>query len=427
LTKNHPTLLLIKNDALLKHLTLSKKEQSLIDLFWLGFLIYTIAYSISQSDYANWALCQAVQCLGIALLIPGTISQLWFKFENLYLKFMFSIYFIWLMTVMVRGMKMDYVVIKWLLFDAWFGGFLYFVPLMVLFPRNLFFYKRLFDVIIILGIVFLGLNFMFAREIIFADRDDLTSRGIVETFTRTLAMPTTFILLTYMYHSKKRKILSAAIVGIIALSAIFKARRGLLLMTSLPLIITYIFYLMQSKSKLMVIVFTMAFCSIVLVYGLSVYQESSLFGYMRDRGLEDTRSTVEVCLFADMTTLDWIIGKGLTGEYYCPSIDPNEDSDYRSVIETDYLHLILKGGIVSVVLLLLIMIPAAYLGLFASKNMLSKAAGAWITLAMINMYPSTVFTFTINYIIVWVSIGICYSKTIRSLPDEVLKLYFNPV
>jgi hypothetical protein len=426
MVKNNGTLLLVQDDAYLPHLILDKKRQNLLDLFWVGFLAYTFGYAISQTTYANWIICQFFQSVGIVLLLIGTLQLIQVKFDNLYIRFLYSIYCLWLIITIMRGATTDYQAIKLLLFDAWFGVLLYFVPILLLFPRNLFFYKRLFDVILVLGISFVVLSTFYAREIIFADKEDLISRGIVEVFARTLGMPVTFLVLIFSYQSRPKRIIAIVITLLIIFLGIFKARRGLILLAFLPLLVAYIFYVYQSKSKILVFIYTLSLASIVLIYGISIYQKSSLFTYLKDRGLEDTRTNVELCYYNDMTTKDWLIGKGLFGEYFCPGIDEGNKTGYRPVIETDYLQTILKGGIISFGLLLLIIFPAAILGIFKSKNMLSKAAGIWILLAILNMYPSNVNTFTLNYCMVWIAVGLCYSPVIRSLPEDVLKLYFNP-
>ena len=119
-----------------------------------------------------------------------------------------------------------------------------------------------------------------------------------------------------------------------------------------------------------------------------------------------------------MKPTDWAIGKGINGEYFCPGIDEDAPTNYRNIIETGYLQIILKGGIIRLILYLLIAIPALILGLFFSKNLLSKAAGIWIFISLISLYPATVNSFNLNYLLVWISIGICYSKELRILPDD---------
>ena len=131
-------------------------------------------------------------------------------------------------------------------------------------------------------------------------------------------------------------------------------------------------------------------------------------------------------MYADMTTNDWIIGKGINGKYFCPTIDNvNDATGYRESIETGYLQIILKGGLVSLTLLLLILIPAVYKGLFNSKNVLSKSAAIWIFLWIIYLKPIVGNTFSMHYLIVWIAVGICYSKKIRNMSDITIKSYLQ--
>ena len=149
-----------------------------------------------------------------------------------------------------------------------------------------------------------------------------------------------------------------------------------------------------------------------------------IFRLLSDRATSDTRSGVEMFFYRDLTTQDWIIGKGINGKYYCPDIDLGSVTDYRYMIETDYLNTILKGGIISLGLMLLIAIPAIILGLFYSKNILSKAAAIWILLWVIELYPASVSTFSMHHILMWISIGICYSTIIRRIPEKTLVKIF---
>jgi len=120
--------------------------------------------------------------------------------------------------------------------------------------------------------------------------------------------------------------------------------------------------------------------------------------------------------------MDWVIGRGMRGEYYSPTM---EDGNFRGTIETDYLNMILKGGLINLVLLLMILVPAIFNGIFRSKNTLSKAAGLWIFIWLLNTYPSTVQVFSLYYMLVWICAGICYSTTIRNIPEKFLITYFQ--
>jgi len=147
-----------------------------------------------------------------------------------------------------------------------------------------------------------------------------------------------------------------------------------------------------------------------------------MFSLLEERGTDDTRSGVEKNFIDSMEGMDWMIGRGMLGEYYSPTIDVG---NYRGTIETDYLNIILKGGYIQLVLLLLILIPAMINGIFRSKNTLSRVAGLWIFVWLLSTYPATVQVFTLYYILVWISVGICYSKTIRNMPEKTLLLSFK--
>ncbi|WP_228694337.1 hypothetical protein [Lunatimonas sp.] len=159
----------------------------------------------------------------------------------------------------------------------------------------------------------------------------------------------------------------------------------------------------------------------VAVY-LLTSSDAEFVTFLQQRGTEDTRTGVEVYFYKDMEGLDWIVGRGMFGAYYSPTMS---EGNYRGTIETDYLNMILKGGLIQLVLFLLIFLPAIYKGLFQSRNTLSKAAALWILFWLINTHPSTVQVFALNYLIVWFSVGICYSDTIRNLSEKGLRVYFR--
>lgn len=110
-----------------------------------------------------------------------------------------------------------------------------------------------------------------------------------------------------------------------------------------------------------------------------------------------------------MSPTDWIIGKGWNGQYFCPNIDRDQLTNYRNYIETGYLNIILKGGIISLALFAYRDTGCHIMSLFL-KNILSKAAGIWIIIAILEMYPRSIVGFDFHYLLVWISAGIGYSK-----------------
>lgn len=398
-----------------------------LQLFWLGFFLFTLASIIAATEYVNIKLCQAVQAIGFVMLVLGTIKNIEFKFDSLYLKTIFYIYILWLFITVIRGFEfpISFDFLKEFIFGGANHGLIYFVPLILLFPKKLPYYWKLFDVIFLFGITYLILCVVFIKDLL-SSGDSQLGQTVVESIT-ILSTPIGFILLSSYYHSKKRNLLSVIIIIASLLFAIIRARRGLIFITSSIMISSILVYFFHSRKKIFIIYIFVFLALLAGIYTNSIYKvnDNKLFSFLAERGTEDTRLGVELYFYDDMQETDWIIGKGLTGKYFCPDIEKNQPTNYRFLIETGYLQIILKGGILSLGLLMLIVIPASIKGLFLSRNMLGKAAAIWILLFIIKLYPTHSVSFDLNYLLVWISVGICFSPTILKMTDKELKLKFE--
>ncbi len=395
--------------------------------FWIGFTVYTAFFALSTTTTVSYIVCQVFQLVGIVLFIPAAIKIMSWKFTNEYLQNVFAIYCVWQLTVIARGFHFDYSSVKVLLFDAQSGLFLYLAPLILLFPKNLLYYKKIVFVIIALGLLFLLYDVAFIGNITNLDYENNNTKFTYESFVKMLSVPSGIILLTFVYQKKKVSFIAFVVIIVSILFAVYRARRGLIIMTLTPLIVSYILYLYSQKKNFLIALVPFLLIFLVVNFAGNTFDKNTpkIFNLISERGTQDTRTGVEMCFYKDMTAVDWVIGKGINGKYYCPDIDLGVKTDYRSTIETDYLNIILKGGIVSLALVLLIAIPAFIKGLFYSMNILSKAAGIWILLWLMELYPANVTTFSLHYLLLWISIGICYSNVISEASDNELVSIFS--
>ena len=400
-----------------------KKQTRFLNFFWSGFLIYTLCSILALSGYVSFKICQAFQVLGLIFIFVGFFNLIQFKIENVYLKITFTLYCTWLFTIIGRGLEfpLNYNFAKDFIFGGGGHGLTYFTPLILLFPRNFTFYKKVFDIIIIFGILYLLLDIIFINKLLSSGQDTI-SQGIVENLSE-ISLPLGFILLTYIYHSNKRNLFAIGLILLTLLFTIIRARRGLIIITSSIIVSSYLLYFIKSKKKYLIIYLSILISALGALYASQVYKinNNRIFSFLAERGKEDSRTGVELYFYDDMKTKDWIIGKGINGEYFCPDMSEDQITNYRNVIETGYLQIILKGGIISLSLLLLIAIPACIKGIFFSKNILSKAGGIWIFLFITNLYPQNAVSFDLSYLLVWISIGICYSDKIRQMSDHNIR------
>ncbi len=406
----------------------SKNTGLFSTLFWLGFIIYIASYTISTTDKVNYIICNVFQVIGLGLLIPSAFYTLQNKIRNQYLKTIFFIYILWSLGIVLRGFKFEYDFYKQLLFDTDSGLFLYLVPILIFYPLEPGYLKKIFSVIFIFSIFYFIYDILFIKQI-FNPLNDSRSRDIIENFTLHLSLPSGFVLITYVYNNMKKNFLALITLVVTFILVVIRARRGLMLMSFSLLIFSYIIYQYANKAKVVNIimsVFIMIFLGYFSVYIYQAQREET-FGLITERFGQRTRNAVEEYFYQDLKLQDWILGKGINGEYFCPGVEEGigRISIYRKVIETGYLQVILNGGIISWILFLLIAIPAVFKGLFRSKNVLSKAASIWIISFLLYMYPGTMNSFSLYYMLVWVSIGICFSDDIIKKDDEKLKLLFQ--
>jgi hypothetical protein len=394
------------------------------NVFWVGFIIYALSYSISHTEKISYMYIDILQVIGLSSLIAATGFLIKPRIDNPYLRYTFFLFCFWTLFVIVRGFQFNYIFIKGMLFNSREGIFLHFVPLTMLFFYNLSYIRKVFNVIIILAIGFLFYDMLFIKQLVHPF-NSVASQSIIESFTQDLSFASGFIVLTFVYHTRRRTLIALFVLILTFLLAVLRARRGLIFISFSMLIFSYIIYQIANKGKVINIVLSILLICLLSYVAIKVYfdHRTDTFSLITERFQDDSRGAVLQYFYMDMKTQDWIIGKGISGRYYCPGIGEGEGvvSVYRKVIEAGYLQTILRGGLISLVLYLLIAIPAIIKGVFYSKNMLSKAAGIWIFILLLYSYPGTMTTFTLHYILVWISIGICYSARIRNMSDYSVK------
>jgi hypothetical protein len=403
------------------------KESNLTNIFWLGFVIYTTSYVVTVTGYVNFVLYQGLQIAGMVIFLFGAINIVSPKFDYENLRIKYILYCIWSVIIIIRGFTFDYNSIKYLMVDAYDGLFVYLVPFILFFTWDTAHIKKFLNVILIMGVIFFVLNIVYSQDIFFTYGRNIRSQAMAEVFSKSLSIPCGFILLTYIYHNRKRKIFALFIIILTLLIAIIRARRGLALMTFSILVAFYFIHYYLNKQNLFNLFASIVVAGLTVLFVIFTFSSSNsgAFGYFNSRTNEDTRKGVEDCLYNDMRTQDWIFGKGIHGTYFCPGVDAGFGGQviiYRYGIETDYLNIMLKGGLIYIGLLILILLPAAIKGIFYSRNILSKASGVWILLYLKDLYPAPVTDFTLNYMLVWVSVGICYTSQIRQMTDDDIKI-----
>lgn len=235
-----------------------------------------------------------------------------------------------------------------------------------------------------------------------------------------------FLLGLSIYFNKKQRNINIIIWAIYFILMMLNARRNASFTLLLYAVIAYIFTSLSSIKKnvaktVIVYLFSILIGLILLINFDSL--ASGVFNNMANRANEDTRSGVEELFFADFSNApisDWIFGRGMDGGYYQPTKneETGEIADNRTVIETGYLNMMLKGGIIYDATIILIMLLAIKRG-FTKHNSINKYISIILLTYFIDLYTTNpVCAFSVRSILFWFCISIL-------LNEQKIRLYIK--
>lgn len=258
-----------------------------------------------------------------------------------------------------------------------------------------------------------------------------------EFFSKRFAYANGFLLLTYFYQNKKVKFLSILVFLVSLIIALFLARRSQVLIFSLFGICSWLLSILYHNKKpilVNVLIYLTVFISSFFVLGPQISNLfKSNFSFFIERLDNNTRDIATDQFYDDMQPIDYFVGRGINGRYittedldydYEGDTRTDEEKQYRYGIETGYLNIILKGGIIALALTVLISFYAIIKGLFWSNNGYIKASAILILINMIGLYPESAMAFTFRYLLIWICIGLCISND-SSYTDDDIKYTLN--
>lgn len=310
-------------------------------------------------------------------------------------------------------------------------------PLLSLIPIKNSTYKVINDTIILLNIIYIAGIVYFILIPTLSNISDSVNN--YEFFSKRFSYANGFLLLTYCYQKKRIKLLSIVVFVISLLVSLILARRGQVLIISLfgiAAFILHLFYYNKRRILLNLIIYLTIGVIVSVSFGNRIIDSfNTNFSFFIDRIDQNTREIAEEQFYDDMNFSDYVLGRGINGKYKT-SIDLDsdyegdtrtaEEKNYRYVIETGYLNLILKEGLIGLILTMLVFFYSMYKGIFTSKNGYTKAASLLILINIVGLYPESSLSFSYRYLLIWLSIAFCLSEN-RVISDEVIsnKIQYN--
>lgn len=162
----------------------------------------------------------------------------------------------------------------------------------------------------------------------------------------------------------------------------------------------------------------------LLVVGYIMYSNGMLDFFMTKMDV-DTRSGVEEGFYKDMNMYSWIFGRGATGTYFDPDAIFLDQTGIRTEIETGYLYLILKGGIIYLAVYVLALLYAVWKGLRQSNNAFVRSFAIIILVSLFELIPYGIPTWNLKFFSIWMGVAICLNPQMRMMTNEQIKKYLS--
>jgi len=310
------------------------------------------------------------------------------------------------------------------LFGHYLMGWAWVTPLAIVFGFNLYNWINIFDFIgklLLVGII------LTVIILLMPNLAELYAFGIVEWVQF-------FPVLLFTHWFQKpfyKKVVILSVIAFIILS-IFNSQRVSVLY--LFLIILFMFF--ESLRTKNITVFKKVFISLlsIIIFLILIIKIPNIYSDIEHdkHASADTRTFLVVEMFHDMSEAEQIIGRGALGTYYSPYFEmlhrsgvKGGDSATRSVNEIGYLEMVLKGGYIMLILYLLILLPAAYLGIFKSNNTIARMSGYLIAIYLIVWLVSYYSVYSAEYLLLWMAVGTAISPQARKISDDKIKTYIN--
>ena len=343
-----------------------------------------------------------------------------YKFESKYFKFFLYVFFLYEFILIVRGWSFSYNDIK-VYMQAGYIFWPFIIPLFVFFDKRLSTIGYLIKWIYYMGMFFLIIYLIF-------------NTLLLKRVTAEILVSTTyvcgFILLNARYLRNRKVTLSFVLMSISLLSLIYVARRNGVVTISGFILAGY-FINVWNKSRSFIFRFfpMIVCCAVFLMLSLTTFT-TNLSAKLQARITEDTRSGLFKMFFVEMDDY-MVFGKGMNGDYYFPMEEREYEDftetavEYRHIIENGYLQLLLTGGIIYIVLFLILLLPAAFLGIFKSSNQFTMACGMLILLWVVDMLIYGLPRLSLQYILIWICVGICFKPSIRRMTNDEINTEFQ--
>lgn len=262
-------------------------------------------------------------------------------------------------------------------------------------------------------------------------------------------MPISFLLLFLPALSLRKRIILLFFTGIILFADL--GARSNVIKFAFPLVILSIYYFKDKISnrilenlRLILILAPFVFLTLGIAGIFNVFNMSDYIGEFKTKGLSNEGDRIELDMAVDTRTFIYeeVIESAVHNNYSVFGRTParGNDSevfgsrafeftgrDERLENEVGILNVFTWTGILGVLLYLLIFYRATYLAVNRSENIYAKMLGVYVAFRWLYSWVEDINSFSINYFMLWIMIGLCFSNSFRSMTNYEVTLWVRGI
>lgn len=251
-------------------------------------------------------------------------------------------------------------------------------------------------------------------------------------------IPVSFLILFFPALTKRQKMILLLITGIIFVADM--AARSNLIKFGVPFLILLLYYFRKIISvkimewtRITLFVFPLVFFTLGVTGVFNIFQiQDYLKGNYTATGMDYRGQRTEQDLMDDSRTFlyEEILESAVYNNYWLLGRTParGNDSYTFGLIEAELTgryerlsneiglaNVFTWTGIVGVILYSFIFFRASYLAINRSRNIYAKMLGIYVAFRWLYSWIEDVNNFTLNYFVLMVMIGLCFSESFRSM------------
>lgn len=405
-----------------------KRKKDPLNLFMLSVIIVQVGTMI-RIQLDNALIGNSFRILGVAILLYSMLQQFTSKRKQ-HIDFTMFFLLAWntiniIYTAATSGINLTRTFGEESYLLSFILPYLLFYDVRNINIKKLFYFCLIFA---ILAIVIIILNFEYIimandLEFITGVSDEIDRISNMAQIPIMWSIPSAIIFMNTSFV-KQKYVITAFVAFVFAISFSMTFGRRATSMYGLVFLMfgAYMFiknpeYSLKAKRKF---IFSLTIFAIIAA-SISL----SHFSYLFERGLEDTRSSVNEAFHDDMNTIDYIFGRGLNGTYYDPMVIFDHINNRRPGHETGYLNVILHAGVLFLVPYVLLSIKSFYKGFFRSNNHLVKSFAMYIIINTLMLFIGSYPSYNLRFFILWVGILLCNNKQLRHMTNADIREFFK--